>query len=83
MITRTALGHTGRPLRAGKWETAAFVLVHAGALCRLLAALPSRLDLAYITLLDLSAVLWGAAFAIYFAVYLPRLVRPRADGKPG
>ena len=31
MITRSALGHTGRPLAAGTVETAAYVLVHLAA----------------------------------------------------
>ena len=31
----------------------------------------------------LSAVLWSAAFAVYFVKYLPWLTQPRLDGKPG
>jgi uncharacterized protein involved in response to NO len=81
MITRTALGHTGRPLVVGGAEVAAYLLVHAAALLRLLApALPAS---AYLPVISLSGAAWSAAFLIYAAVYLPRLTQPRLDGKPG
>ncbi len=38
MITRTALGHTGRVLATGKTEFAMYVLIQVGALARVLAA---------------------------------------------
>jgi uncharacterized protein involved in response to NO len=81
MITRTALGHTGRPLRAGIPETLAYVLVHAGAVARLLASLAPTLG--YAVLVDLSGALWSAAFLIYFCAYLPALLLSRPDGKAG
>jgi uncharacterized protein involved in response to NO len=81
MITRTALGHTGRPLAAGRAETLAYVLVHFGALLRVAAALAP--ELGYMELVSASGLAWSAAFLVYFAVYLPRLARPRVDGKPG
>lgn len=80
MITRTALGHTARPLVAGRAETLAYVLVLAAALLRVAAALVLE---AYMPLVIASAALWSAAFLAYFAVYAPRLARPRLDGKPG
>jgi uncharacterized protein involved in response to NO len=30
-----------------------------------------------------SALFWGAAFALFTAVYVPILMRPRLDGLPG
>jgi len=81
MITRTALGHTGRPLRVGRAEVIAYCLVHLGAIVRVfvpLAWLP-----AYGAALVASAALWAVAFGIYCVVYWPILSRPRADGKPG
>jgi uncharacterized protein involved in response to NO len=81
MITRTALGHTARPLAAGRAETASYVLVHAAALLRLVAALAP--GAVYVPLLGASGLCWAAAFLLYFAVYLPRLWSPRLDGKPG
>jgi uncharacterized protein involved in response to NO len=81
MITRTALGHTGRALAVGRWETAAFLMVHAAALARVAAGLAP--ELGYTGLVLAAAWLWAGAFAIYFVVYLPRLLRPRVDGRPG
>jgi len=81
MITRTALGHTGRALAVGRWETAAYLMVHAAALARVAAGIAP--ELGYGWLVAVAAWLWAGAFAIYFAVYLPRLLRPRIDGRPG
>lgn len=80
MITRTALGHTGRPLVAGRAETAAYVLVHCAAVARVAAAI---VLVAYMPLVELSGVLWSAAFLVYAVTYAPRLAAPRLDGKPG
>jgi uncharacterized protein involved in response to NO len=80
MITRTALGHTARPLRAGWPEVTAYALVHLAAAARVLAGL---LPEAYSILVSTAAHLWALAFLVYFAAYLPRLIRPRPDGKPG
>jgi len=81
MITCTALGHTGRPLAAGRAEVFAYVLVHAAAFVRVAAGVwPSA---AYLDWIALSGALWGAGFLVYFAAYLPRLTAPRIDGKPG
>ena len=80
MITRTALGHTGRPLAAGRAEVAAYVLVQAAAVARVAAALVLT---AYMPLVYLSATLWSAAFLTYFVAYAPRLASPRVDGRPG
>jgi len=81
MMTRTARGHTARPLQVDSWEVAAYVLVHAAALVRVVFPLviPDR----YVALILVSAVLWSAAFAIFTAVYFPILSRPRLDGQPG
>ena len=81
MITRTALGHTGRPLKAGRSETASYVLVHVACALRVLAALAPALG--YARLIEMSAACWAAAFLVYAATYAPRLWKPRADGKPG
>lgn len=77
MMTRSALGHTGRPLRAGAVELACFAAVHAAALVRVLG--PLWAGAAQITWLSLSALLWSVAFATFALGYLPILTRPRAD----
>jgi len=80
-MTRTARGHTARPLTVGRLEVLAYVLVQLAAVARVL--LPIALPAAYAALVGASAALWGAAFALYVVVYLPFLARPRLDGKPG
>ncbi len=81
MMTRTARGHTGRPLRVDGWEIAAYVSVTAAAVTRVL--VPLALPGAYGTSVTASAALWSAAYAIYAVRYWPVLTRPRIDGKPG
>ncbi len=81
MITRTALGHTGRPLKAGTSEFMMYLLLQLGALLRVLAAL--QWTAAYGELLVASAACWSASFVLYLAVYLPRLTAARVDGNDG
>ena len=81
MMTRTARGHTGLALVAGKAEVAAYALVLISAVARVLGGL--LLPGAYLATIFLSAACWSAAFAIYFVRYWPILTRPRVDGKPG
>lgn len=77
MVTRTALGHTGRPLRAGALETTVYALLPAGALARLGANLAPHA--ARMPLLLLAAACWSLAFLLYLYRYTPYLTRPRAD----
>jgi uncharacterized protein involved in response to NO len=81
MMTRTSRGHTARTLKVGAWEIAAYVLVHAAAIVRVLFAL--LLPGAYVAFVQLSAALWFAAFAVFTVAYYPILSRPRLDGQPG
>lgn len=81
MITRTALGHTGRWLVAGPVETTAYVLVHCAALARVLTL--AVIPVAAKAGVHLAATLWCVAFLLYFWRYRPFLIRARADGKPG
>ena len=81
MITRTALGHTGRMLVASKVEVTAYVLVQLAALSRVLTviAFPSLA----LSGIHLAATLWALAFGLYFIRYLPWLIRSRPDGRLG
>lgn len=81
MMTRTTLGHTGRMLEAGKVETAMYVLLQAGVLARLAAALGDAGLRAWALLA--ATVCWCLAFALFCVVYGPYLVRPRVDGREG
>jgi uncharacterized protein involved in response to NO len=80
MVTRTALGHLGRALRADRSMTASYALVIAAAALRLLALLPdTALPPAYAgAFLDAAAAAWAAAFALYLWRFVPMLIRPRA-----
>lgn len=81
MITRTALGHTGRMLRAGRAESAMYLLLQAGALARLCAnLLPAE---ARDVMLAVSALAWAACFLTYLFVYGPYLGKARVDGREG
>jgi uncharacterized protein involved in response to NO len=80
MITRTALGHTGRPLKAGRGECLMFVLVQLAVVLRFGAAvLPSWRT----ACLVLATACWSAAFLAYLAVYVPYLSAARPDGREG
>jgi uncharacterized protein involved in response to NO len=81
MMTRTARGHTGRPLLADPSDVACYVLVMLSALARVAGGLawPSH----YMATVVAAGVCWSAAFIVYLVAYAPHLVRPRLDGKPG
>ncbi|HQY28971.1 MAG TPA: NnrS family protein [Burkholderiaceae bacterium] len=81
MITRTALGHTARPLIAGRIEVAAYLLVQAAAMIRLGSFAAPGAD--YLPWIVAAASAWSLAFALYFAKYAPMLVAPRLDGRDG
>jgi uncharacterized protein involved in response to NO len=81
VMTRAALGHTGRPLVAPKPIGAAYLLVSLAMVIRVLG--PAFLPLQYNLLIALAGSLWIAAFAIFVWIYAPILILPRYDGKPG
>ena len=81
MITRTARGHTGRPLKASKPEVLAYTLVMIAAALRVLLPLVSA-DLLVISLVS-AALAWSVAFGIYLVIYTPWLMQVRLDGKDG
>jgi uncharacterized protein involved in response to NO len=81
MITRTALGHTGRLLKASRLETVAYALLLVAALLRVGAPIIAQTQLQQ--LLDVSGACWSAAFVLYLWRYAPMLWHPRVDGKKG
>lgn len=80
MMTRSSLGHTGRALRAGRWEVAIYAAITLAALFRLCAGLHADWTL---PLLCAAGLAWEAAFGLFLMRYAPMLVRSRVDGKPG
>lgn len=80
VMTRAALGHTGRPLVAPPLIVIGYVLITLAAIVRVAGpVLPG----VYLQIITLSGLLWTAAFALFLVVYTPILLRPRLDGKPG
>lgn len=80
VISRVALGHTGRPLQLPRGMTLAFVLLHLAALVRVATALGV---LPWQRGLELSALGWMLAFALFLWRYAAILASPRPDGRPG
>ena len=81
MVTRTARGHTGRPIIASKPEVSMYVLVMLATVCRVLAS--SLAPQFYSLLLMLAATAWSLAFGLYLWVFTPWLMAARLDGKDG
>jgi len=79
VMTRATLGHTGRELRAGIGTTAIYLLVTAGAALRVAAP---WLPFDYLLLIQIAGAFWGGAFLLFLAMYGPKLLGPRPDGRP-
>jgi uncharacterized protein involved in response to NO len=81
VMTRAALGHTGRPLVATKPIVAAYLLITLAAATRVFAPMvaPGMPQATW----TIAGILWITAFLLYCAVYAPILWRPRSDGRPG
>ena len=81
VMTRAALGHTGRELRPSPVTVLAYLSLLVAAVTRsFAAALPAGL---YDSAIRISAVAWMLAFASFLFVYAPILTRTRADAQPG
>jgi uncharacterized protein involved in response to NO len=80
VMSRAALGHSGRPLDVSKVIVAAYGLVSVGAVLRVVApAVPA----AQMGLTHAGGTLWALAWVLFVVVYFPIVTRPRADGRPG
>jgi uncharacterized protein involved in response to NO len=80
VMTRVALGHTGRPLTLPQFGVVIYAAITVAALARVLVAL-QLLD--YRAGLLLAAIGWSLAFGGFILIYWSILTRPRADGRPG
>lgn len=81
MMSRVALGHTGRELKPARITVIAFALLSGAACSRSL--LIFFWPAAYKHALLCAGGLWSLAFSLYLLAYWPVLTRPRVDGKPG
>lgn len=80
VMSRAALGHTGRPLRAHPVTVAAYALVSAAALLRIAA---TELPDIYCALLAGSGIAWTGGFVLFLWIYTPVLATSRPDGHDG
>lgn len=79
-VTRVSLGHSGRPLLAGRMAWTLYWLVHGIALTRVVADIVSGWQQ---SMYLLSAIGAAAAFAVWGTRFVPIYLKPRADGKEG
>jgi uncharacterized protein involved in response to NO len=75
VMTRVALGHTGRPLEADRATALIYVLVNLAAATRVMGSVAGG---SFLLLVCISAVLWVASFALFTVRYGPMLTAPRA-----
>ncbi len=81
VMSRAALGHTGREVVAAPATEAAYLLLAVAVLARVaVPALPNGL---YGPALVVAGLGWVGAFALFTWIYAPILAQARADGRPG
>jgi uncharacterized protein involved in response to NO len=71
VMSRAALGHSGRSLDVPPLIVAAYILVSVGALLRV------------VGLTMIGGSVWSLAWVFFVIIYWPIVTRPRADGRPG
>lgn len=81
MISRVSLGHTGNQLVTAKAMSIAFICLPLAGAIRSLG--PWLMPNMYLLFINLSAVLWLIAFALFTFYYAPLLFKARADNRPG
>lgn len=78
VMTRASLGHTGRPLTAGRGTTAIYVMITLATLLRLFAPL---LGPHYVVGLALAAIAWCGAYGSFVLFYFQPLTQPRVGAE--
>ena len=82
MMSRVALGHTGRDVRKpSRWVGIAFAGLVVSVLFR--ALVPMIASQFYMSWMLVAAMLWIFSFAVFVVIYTPILLKPRADGAFG
>ncbi|MEN8180614.1 MAG: NnrS family protein [Pseudomonadota bacterium] len=81
MMARVTLGHTGRELQPKQLVEINFIILNLAVVLRVFtpALVPDLHDL----WIQLSGSLWILCFSLFSFYYLPILLRPRIDGRPG
>jgi uncharacterized protein involved in response to NO len=78
VMTRVALGHTGRQLKLPRWSVISYYLITLSAFCRLLYGLGVHTDF---LVLIASGLAWTAAFCIFLITYWPILSSKNVKGE--
>lgn len=81
MMSRVAIGHTGRQMQAHPLMGWAFALLVLSAVARVL--FPIFWSRLYSDGITLAGLFWLTAFLPFVAIYFPILTRPRVDGQEG
>jgi uncharacterized protein involved in response to NO len=81
MITRVALGHTGRPIRASRLIVTGYLLLILASIVRVFG--PWMFPQFSLHAIECSGLLWSTSFFVYLIEYTPILCKPRLDGKEG
>ncbi len=74
VMTRASLGHTGRPLAAGRGTRTIYLFITIAAILRLIAPLDAT---HYVLLLAVAGAVWSAAFGLFVLLYGRALARAR------
>ena len=82
MMSRVALGHTGRELLVSPWISFSYLCLCAAYVCRIWLPLLWPGSSHYASYL-LSIIFWLLGYGLFVTVYLPILCKPRIDGRPG
>ncbi len=81
MMSRVAIGHTGRPMKLPKGMVWSYYFLFAAAMVRVF--FPLFLPETYVREVMAAGGLWILAFLVFLHYYTPILMRPRVDGRPG
>ncbi|WP_419903327.1 NnrS family protein [Kiloniella sp.] len=81
VMIRAGLGHSGSPLQTRPLLTSALIAITLAAIFRVAQSVyEGPLS---IPILHTSGLLWTIAFGFYVIHFLPIMLKPRLDGKPG
>ncbi len=80
VMTRVAVGHTGRKLQLRRYAIWIYIAILTAAVLRGVTALGW---VPYSEGIITSGIAWVLAFILFLILYWPVLSRPRADGRPG
>jgi len=76
MMTRVALGHSGRDMKVRAPIVVAYLMVIIGALLRVIAVM-APMENSFGFLIGAGGLLWAGGYVIFTIVYWPILTRPR------